>query len=110
MKTNSKGIYTFQNGMKLDLNFNALAEYESMVEGSNGLEVMARMASGQLNVTEWRTLLYCGLKVNQPEVTLEEAGEMLAIYFEDLVASINKDIDEAAAEAGKPKAGRKKAK
>lgn len=110
MNTNSKGVYTFPNGMKLDLNFNALAEFESMVPGSNGLEIMARMAAGQLNVNEWRTLLYCGLKINQTEVTMEEAGELLAVYFEDLLASINKDIDEAAQELGKPKAGRKKAK
>jgi len=59
------------------LDFNALATLEE-VSGKSAFEVIEAFEGGKARVTDLRAILYSVLKRHNPEVTIEDAGDLLS--------------------------------
>lgn len=77
MTNPNKGEITLANGFVMKLDFNALAIFEAET-GKNALTFMDSMAVITPSVTDLRALFYAGLKRKQPDITMEDVGDMLA--------------------------------
>jgi len=89
----------------LALDFNAMCAFEEKT-GKNAFGVISAFEQGAINALDLRALMWSMLVVNQPEVTLEEAGVILTVAPE----ALKKAMDMASPKSkpgdkpGKPKA------
>lgn len=89
----------------LALDFNAMCAFEEKT-GKNAFGVISAFEQGAINALDLRALMWSLLVVNQPDVTLEEAGVLLT----EAPEALKKAMDSAAPKrkpgevTGKPKA------
>jgi hypothetical protein len=62
---------------KLRMDFNAMCEFED-ITGVNAMDAFAAFEKGNISVKNMRAMMYAFLKRHQPNVTLDEAGEILS--------------------------------
>lgn len=69
------------------INLNTMAEYDSMVGGNSLTEnIFAQMDANKL-----RALLFTSLKVDDPEITIEEVGGWAALaHYGELIETMTK--------------------
>lgn len=67
------------NGMKMSLTYNVLCDLEKYIEGDIQ-EMFAAIDAGKVKLSDIRTLFWCALKVHQPKITIEEAGDVVQEY------------------------------
>ena len=79
-----KGEVTLDNGMIMVMDFNAMAEFE-LLTGKNAFAVIESFDKGSTSIIDLRAFYYACLKRNQPEITIEEAGDVLGEYQDALV-------------------------
>lgn len=59
------------------LDFNALCDFEGET-GKNALQALEGMEQGEVSASDLRALMWAGLRQNHPEITLKQAGAILA--------------------------------
>lgn len=90
---------------KLRMDFNAMCEFED-VTGINAMDAFADFEKGNISVKSMRAMMYAFLKRHHPEITLEQAGEVLSENMGALEAVISASMPtgKEAESLGKPKA------
>lgn len=112
MANRAKGELTVKHEGKdytFALDFNALCEFEDAT-GKDALDVLRVIESGKGRVSDIRALMWAGLRAHHPEVTLHDAGRILAsnsgAVMEGVAAAFGgAEGDEGNAKRGKAKAG-----
>ncbi|WP_444668485.1 hypothetical protein [Cereibacter changlensis] len=81
------GEITIDNGMKMVMDYNCLCELES-ITGKPAMDVLAGFEKGNARMTDLRAFYYACLLRHQPEMTVQDAGDIAAEYPEALVQII----------------------
>jgi hypothetical protein len=92
------------NKYKLRMDFNAMCEFED-VTGVNAMDAFADFEKGKISVKNMRAMMYAFLKRHQPDITLDQAGEILSENMGALEAVVSAAMPSAkeAEGLGKPK-------
>ena len=92
------------NKYTLRMDFNAMCEFED-VAGVNAMDAFADFEKGKISVKNMRAMMYAFLRRHHPDVTLEQAGEILSenIGALESVVSASMPTSEEAEGLGKPK-------
>ena len=69
------------------LDMNALCELES-ITGSNAISLFERTDTGTASLSDLRALIFCGLKRHHPDITLEEAGDIMGEDTESVLNAL----------------------
>ena len=92
------GEITLENGMIMKLDMNAIAEFEEVI-GRNGFEVLDEITTRTPSAKELRAFFFACLKRRQPDITLDEAGDVASEYpdaFAQVVIAASPEVDEKA--------------
>jgi hypothetical protein len=92
------------NKYKLRMDFNAMCEFED-VTGVNAMDAFADFEKGKISVKNMRAMMYAFLKRHQPDITLDQAGEILSENMGALEAVVSAAMPSAKETEGlgKPK-------
>jgi hypothetical protein len=94
----------------LRCDFNAMCEFEEAA-GKGAMDTFAQFEGGGASTADMRLMMWAFLRRHHPEVTLQEAGDVLsedASVLIKVIASAMPDPEEVAA-SGKPAVRKKKA-
>jgi len=94
-----KYIVNFDKERVMSFDFNALAEVEALTGGRNIFQIILKFKELQgltpdkvienISFSDLRILLYAGLKSENPELTIEEAGKLAGIgSMQEVLSSI----------------------
>lgn len=88
----------------LRMDFNSMCEFED-VAGINAMDAFADFEQGKISVKNMRAMMYAFLRRHHPDVTLEQAGEILSenIGALEAVVSASMPSNEEAESLGKSK-------
>lgn len=92
MANNFRGEVTLDNGMVMVFNFNAMIEFEDIT----GKDLTKGFDFANMTLRDTRAFYYVCLKVKQPEITVEEAGDIFGEYPDALLKVILAASPEAA--------------
>lgn len=67
---------------ELAYNFNGLAEAEK-ITGANLLQGMGMVINGGISASELRGVLFAALRKAQPELTLQDAGNLIEVAIDE---------------------------
>lgn len=82
---------------KIEYNLNSICDFEELTN----IDISNMTARNLAGIKTIRALFFCGLRVNHPELTLEEAGNILGIYLKNgktiktLFNIINSELEKA---------------
>lgn len=78
-----KGEIELENGMVMVMDFNTLIDFEDQT-GKNAFEEIEKMDEGSVSLSLLRQFYFACLKRHQPNLTIDEAGDVLSDYPEAL--------------------------
>jgi hypothetical protein len=70
--------------LKLAFNANAWIEAEDALGGKPMPDIVAELQSGRASMKTQRALMWAGLRKHHPEISLEDAGELLIEAAEEM--------------------------
>jgi len=109
MANRFRGEVTLDNGMIAVLDFNALATLEE-VTGKGAFEVLEAFESGKARVTDLRAILFSVLVRHNPNVTVEDAGDLLSenqSILADVLSAASDVAEGGETKNAKPRAAKK---
>lgn len=94
-----------RGALKFMLDLNAMAEFESLV-GASAFDAIERIEEGNPRISDMRGLLCAGLQRHHPEISLFDAGDILAEDPEALTEALSAAFPESDGGQGNAKAGK----
>ena len=86
------------------LDMNALCDLED-ITGKNAITILGEADNDVVSMKDLRALIFCALKRHHPDITLEEAGDIVGSDFEGAVEALTASFpDKVDSVRGKAKA------
>ncbi len=82
-----KGEYTTSTGIKLVMDYNALATFEDISDGISAPQFLSDMEKGQTKIKDVRAFTLALMLRHQPDADLNDAGDLLSECGIDVITS-----------------------